>query len=128
MKTEESQQKYLPSTLGLASLALGSSELLMTDTVAEASGLDSKYRPILQAFGTREIVSGIGLLLSENKYPWLWSRVIGDLLDTAFLGWAFANEEDEEKQKKIVIAFLSISPIVMALINERSSSSSFSQS
>lgn len=107
-------QKRLGNGLGLASLALGGSEFLMPETVAEVSGLDEKYIPVLKAFGIREMVSGFGLLASKNKTPWLWSRVIGDVIDGAFLGWAYANEQDEEKRKKIVLAFTAISPIVLA--------------
>ncbi len=42
----------------------------------------------MRAMGLREIASGIGILASARKAPWLWSRVGGDAIDLALLGAA----------------------------------------
>jgi hypothetical protein len=74
-------------TRGLAwfSIGLGLAELLMPRTVARAVGLQGREN-LLQAYGLREIATGIGLLTSRSKAPWLWARVGGDALDLATLG------------------------------------------
>ena len=100
--------------LGVFSLVLGAAEVARTKRTAKISGVDKKYLPVVRAFGLREIVSGVGLLASKNKKPWLISRVVGDALDSAFLGYAYYNERRPDSRKKIVKAFLAISPIVLA--------------
>jgi hypothetical protein len=101
-------------TLGWVSLALGLSELALTRLVSRAAGIDQKYAPVLRVFGVREITSGLGLLRGANKNAWMWSRVAGDVIDGAFLGWAYAQEENKDKRKNILLAGLAIAPIVVA--------------
>ena len=68
--------------LGWFSIGLGLAELLAPRMVARASGMEGRER-LLQAYGVREIASGLGILLSLNPRPWVASRVAGDALDIA---------------------------------------------
>jgi hypothetical protein len=70
--------------LGWFSIGLGLAELLAPRMMARASGMEGRER-LLQAYGVREIASGLGILLSLNPRPWIASRVAGDALDIATL-------------------------------------------
>lgn len=69
--------------LGWFSLALGTAELLCPGDMARLTGI--RGRSLLRLYGLREITSGIGILSSTRPSPWLWSRVLGDVLDLATL-------------------------------------------
>ena len=64
--------------LGWFSIALGLAELLMTRSVARASGMQG-HEPLLRLYGAREIAQGIGILLARDRTPWMMARVAGDL-------------------------------------------------
>ena len=66
--------------LGWFSIGLGMAELLAPRAMARATGLRGRHS-LIQAYGLREIATGIGLLASDNPRPWLWARVAGDALD-----------------------------------------------
>ena len=68
--------------LGWFSLALGLAELIAPRQVSRSAGI-KKQDGLLQAYGLREIGTGLGILLSNNPRPWLWGRVAGDALDFA---------------------------------------------
>lgn len=70
--------------LGWLSIGLGIAQLLAPRGVARAAGLRGS-EPLVQAYGLREIATGIGLLTARDKSPWLWARVGGDALDLATL-------------------------------------------
>ncbi|HEX6706708.1 MAG TPA: hypothetical protein VF169_18260 [Albitalea sp.] len=71
--------------LGWFSVGLGLAELLAPRALGRAIGLRDGDG-LLQAYGLREIATGVGLLTARNKAPWLWARVGGDALDLATLG------------------------------------------
>jgi hypothetical protein len=70
------------TALGWFSIGLGVAELVAPGQVSNISG-SSPREGVLRGFGLREIVTGIGILTSENPRPWLWGRVAGDVLDVA---------------------------------------------
>jgi hypothetical protein len=70
--------------LGWFSIALGLAELLAPRATAQLTG-SQQGKNLLQAYGLREIATGIGLLTSKDPQPWLWARVAGDALDIATL-------------------------------------------
>ena len=71
--------------LGLFSLALGAAEVFAPRRLARWLDIEGQ-EPLLRLYGMREIGTGIGILASGNKAPWLWGRVAGDVLDLATLG------------------------------------------
>jgi len=70
--------------LGFFSLALGAAELLASRQLAGALGIEGQER-LIQLYGLREIGTGLGILGSRNKAPWLWGRVAGDVMDLVTL-------------------------------------------
>src|SRR5690242_18306798 len=59
----------------------------------------------------REIGTGIGILASGNKAPWLWGRVAGDVLDLATLG---ATMNGSRRKDSVAMAIGSVA-LVTAL-------------
>ena len=91
----------LATFLGLFSIGLGLWELTNPRGVAETSGVP--YTGTLQAYGVREIMCGLGILANRRPAGWLWSRVIGDVLDIATAAAAYAGAEgDADRRKKVV--------------------------
>jgi len=70
--------------LGWFSIGLGLAESLMPQTMARAVGLQGK-ESLVRAFGIREILSGVGILMARDPEPWIWSRVAGDAMDLGAL-------------------------------------------
>jgi hypothetical protein len=97
--------------LGVFSLGLGLAELLAPRRMARATGLDGR-ETLLQAYGLREIASGIALLAADDPAPWLWARVAGDALDVSTLV-AAATSGSSQQAKHAVGAILAVSPVAM---------------
>ena len=74
--------------LGWFSIGLGLAEVLAPRGLTRALGLDDQER-LVQAYGVREIATGIGILASRDPTPWIWGRVGGDALDLATLAGGF---------------------------------------
>ena len=77
-------------TLGWLSVGLGVAALLAPRTVGRMTGL-GEMDTLLRFVGARELSSGLGLLTQERKAPWLWSRVLGDVMDLAVIATAFKS-------------------------------------
>ena len=76
-----------PRNLGWLSVALGATAVLAPRPLATLTGL--RAPPALLPFvGLRELASGWGLLTQEQSSPWLWSRVVGDVMDLAVIASA----------------------------------------
>lgn len=76
-----------PQTLGWLSIGLGVAALLAPRPVAKVTGLQGR-ETLLRWVGARELASGVGLLTQQQKRPWLWSRVLGDVMDLALIAGA----------------------------------------
>ena len=89
---ENVDAEKLARGLGWFSIGLGLAELLAPAGVAKISGVSAKNKGLIRLFGLREIASGIGIF-SQGRRPTeaVWSRVVGDALDLACLGAAFAS-------------------------------------
>jgi hypothetical protein len=88
--------------LGLFSIGLGLAELLCSRRVAEATGV--RNRSLLQAYGAREIVSGLGILTTDRPVGWLWGRVMGDALDLATLAAVYPDAGHDDRRRIAVAA------------------------
>ena len=88
----ETTAGQLARQLGWFSIALGAAELLMTRRLTRALGMQGQER-VVQAYGMREIASGIGILTSPNPAPWLWGRVGGDAMDLGTMAMAYQNSD-----------------------------------
>lgn len=89
-------EEQLARGLGWFSLGLGLAELLAPRGVAKVAGI-SGNTALIRLFGLREIASGIAIF-TQGKRPAgaLWSRVVGDVLDLACLGAAFASPDSSK--------------------------------
>jgi uncharacterized membrane protein len=77
--------RSIAQALGWFSIGLGVAELIAPRKMAKATGLNNRSG-LMPLLGVREITSGIGILASEKRSPWLWSRVVGDVMDLALVG------------------------------------------
>lgn len=68
--------------LGWFSIAFGMAELVAPRAITRALGLRGQ-EGLVQAYGLREIGTGIGILTAADPAPWIWGRVGGDALDLA---------------------------------------------
>jgi uncharacterized membrane protein len=76
----------LAKALGWFSLGLGLTELMAPRRLGRLIGVERGRGRTLQAFGLREILTGLGILNQARMPAWLWARTGGDLLDLAYLG------------------------------------------
>jgi hypothetical protein len=90
-----STAEIMAQGLGLFSIALGAAELIAPRKLTRALDIEGQER-LLQAYGVREIGTGIGLLMNERRAPWMWARVAGDVLDLATLGAALGSSRRRE--------------------------------
>lgn len=97
--------------LGYLSIVIGLVELIWTDSLALALGL-SRFEWLVRAYGVREVVTGVLILVSEDPTPWIWLRVIGDALDGATLGWGYMR--DPFKLANIAMTFATVTPVIIA--------------
>jgi hypothetical protein len=101
-KLGRSSSGSLSTFLGLFSVGLGLWEILDPRGVARTTG--TPYPGLIRAYGFRELLSGVGILMDPKPAEGLWSRVAGDLLDLATLGAAYAQGNPDEKRKTLLAA------------------------
>jgi len=82
--------------LGWFSIGLGLAEIAMPERVAQIAGIEATPDSIrlMRSFGMRELTSGVGILTQPMPDKWMWSRVVGDVLDLAMLGVALSNDKN----------------------------------
>jgi hypothetical protein len=97
----------LAHQLGWFSIALGSLELLATKQLTRSLGMRGQER-LVQAYGVREIVKGIGILTAKDPTPWLWGRVAGDALDLGTLAVAYRTGH---KRANVAIAMANVAAV-----------------
>ncbi len=93
--------------LGWFSVALGAVELLAARRLTRALGMRGQER-LVQAYGVREIVKGVGILTSTDPAPWLWGRVAGDALDLGTLAVAYRTSP---KPTNVAIAMANVAMV-----------------
>lgn len=84
----------LAQGLGWFSLGLGLAEIAAPGRLLGAIGVDDggRSRSTVRALGARELASGLGILTMPRRPATLWSRVAGDAMDLALLGWALGSK------------------------------------
>jgi hypothetical protein len=82
--------KKLSLRLGLFSLALGAAELFGSKKIAQT--LDAEgHEGLIQGFGAREVVAGLGILQQPAHAVTIWNRVAGDVMDIVAVSAAAKN-------------------------------------
>jgi uncharacterized membrane protein len=89
--------EQLARGLGWFSIGLGLAELLAPRGIANIVGAGHKHTGLIRLYGLREIASGIAIF-AQGRRPAaaVWSRVVGDALDLATLGVAFAAPDSNK--------------------------------
>jgi hypothetical protein len=93
-QNDEPSGERLAEGLGWFSLALGTIELMAPRTVTRSLGMEGQ-ETLVRAYGLREIVKGVGILMAPNPAPWLWARVAGDVLDLGTLATAYTDDNPQ---------------------------------
>jgi uncharacterized membrane protein len=75
----------LAQGLGWFSVALGAAAILAPRALGSAAGLGRETRGMVRSIGVRELAVGAGILSQRNPAPWLWARVVGDVVDLSLL-------------------------------------------
>jgi urea transporter len=76
--------------LGVFSILLGLLELMFGVPIARALGLQN-YEWLVRVYGAREILTGILILVFKDPTPWVWFRVIGDVLDVFTVAYGYSR-------------------------------------
>jgi hypothetical protein len=97
--------------LGYISIPIGLVELIWTDSLALNLGL-TRFEWLLRTYGVREILTGVLILESKDPTPWIWLRVIGDVIDGGTLGWGYMR--DPYKLASIATTLVTVTPVIIA--------------
>ena len=97
-------EEQLARGLGWFSLGLGLAEVLAPGAVAKVAGVRGGTG-VIRLLGLREIAHGLAIF-SQGRRPTeaLWSRVVGDALDLACLGAAFASPDSSKGRVALATA------------------------
>lgn len=100
--------------LGWFSIGLGLAEVFAPGGIAKISGVSRKNTGLIRLLGLREIAHGVGIF-SQGRRPTeaLWARVVGDALDLACMGAAFASP----KTKKGRLAFATANVLAVTALD-----------
>ena len=89
--------------LGWFSIGLGLAEVLAPRSLTRGLGMEG-HEQLMQAYGVREIATGIGILSSDQPAPWIWGRVGGDALDIATLATGLKGKNPRKENLGIALA------------------------
>ena len=96
--------------LGVAGMGIGLVELIAPRFLSNKLGIEPRPT-LLRAMGAREVASGIGIVARHNPTPAQWTRVLGDVLDSALLGLAARLS----RKRKVVLGALGAVLAISAL-------------
>lgn len=77
-------EEKLAKALGLFSIGLGIAEIVAPGSLARYFGMGRRDGTV-RLFGLRELANGVAILAAPRSPAWLWTRVLGDVLDLASL-------------------------------------------
>lgn len=86
----------LAQGLGYLSIGLGLTEVILPRLVAKVIGVEpgGKTAIAMRAVGLRGIAQGLGILLQPRRPVPVATRVFGDVIDLAMLGWAATSKRE----------------------------------
>jgi uncharacterized membrane protein len=96
--------------LGWLSLLLGSGGRFAPSALGAAIGLPGR-NALLRAAGARELIAGIGLLTQQQRKPWLWARVAGDVLDLTLLGMTAIAADRAARRRRSLTALTTVAAV-----------------
>lgn len=95
--------------LGWFSIGLGLAEILAPRTISRATGV--RNETLIQGFGLREFVVGVGILGSSRPTNWIWARVAGDAMDLAALGDAIAKSDWRQANENAILSTVAVAGV-----------------
>ena len=92
----------LARLLGWFGIALGIAEVIAPRRTAALMGTPRRATGTLPVLGAREIASGVGILASGRPTGWLWSRVLGDVIDLFVLGRSLRGSRRQPRRMRLL--------------------------
>ena len=105
-----SGHEALAKGLGWFSIGLGAVELVGARALCQALGLDG-HETLVRVYGARELATGAAILTSHDPTPWIWGRVIGDVVDLATL--AAGLRDDNSKRDNLTLAIAAVAGVTV---------------
>jgi hypothetical protein len=102
-RDSQTPSERLAKGLGWFSIGLGLVELFAPRALGRAIGLE-RHERLLQAYGAREIATGVAILASHDPTPWIWGRVGGDTLDIATLATGLGQDNPNREKTAVALA------------------------
>ena len=102
--------RTLADGIGWFSIGLGLYEVLAPRQLGRWLGMEDRSA-LLQAYGVREIVKGVGILRNRRPTGWMWGRVAGDVLDLATL--APGLDDDNPKRGNVALAMGAVAGVTL---------------
>lgn len=102
--------RTLANGIGWFSIGLGLYEVLAPRHLGRTLGMEDKTT-LIQAYGVREIVKGVGILSNRRPTNWMWARVAGDFMDLATL--APGLDDDNPKRGNVALAIGAVAGVAM---------------
>ena len=98
----------LGGLLGWFSTGLGLAQVAAPGAMSRLVGVSDtgEHRVLMRALGVRELTAGAGIFSSDKPTGWLWSRVVGDVMDLAILGAALHAEGN--RRGRVAVAGASV--------------------
>jgi hypothetical protein len=99
----------LARLLGWLGIALGIAEVIAPRRTAALLGTPRRSSTrTLPALGAREIASGVGILASGRPTGWLWTRVLGDLIDLVVLGRSLRGSRRHTRRPRLLASIAAV--------------------
>jgi uncharacterized membrane protein len=101
--------------LGWFSIGLGTAQVVAPRALCRVIGAKDDGTPplVMRVMGVRELAQGSGILVRPRPTMWVWSRVVGDLLDLGALVLTARRGN-----KRTFAAIANVLPITVADIHE----------
>jgi uncharacterized membrane protein len=96
--------------LGIFSVALGVAQVTAPKRLSRLIGVedDGRHGLVMRLRGVTEIASGVGILARPRPAAWLWSRVVGDVIDLALLLAA-----EQRRRSRVAAAMAAIAGVTV---------------
>jgi hypothetical protein len=107
----QSGNDVLAKNLGYFSIALGLAEVFAPRAVCKVAGITG-LESLIQAYGAREIATGIAILTSHDPKPWIWGRVAGDVADMATVATGLPQDNDKRENSMLALTALAAVTLV----------------
>src|SRR3982750_1779803 len=91
-------------------IALGVSDLVAPRASGRAAGVRG-LEPVVRGYGAREIATGVAILNSHDPEPWIWARVVGDLVDIATV--AIGVQQDNQSKGRSALALAALATVTL---------------